>query len=128
MDMQGEGLSNSLENLIQVSAAAREELLRLGGAELRSAGFLRLAVVPGGCTGLTYEMGVDSVQTPFDRLLYRDEELQVVTDGASFRYLKGLSIDYTTDLVKAGFRFLNPNAVSSCGCGSSFAAQEGAAG
>jgi len=128
MDMQGEGLSNSLDNLIQVSAAAREELLRLGGAELRSAGFLRLAVVPGGCTGLTYEMGVDSVPTPFDRLLYRDEELQVVSDGASFRYLKGLSIDYTTDLVKAGFRFLNPNAVSSCGCGSSFAAQEGAAG
>jgi iron-sulfur cluster assembly accessory protein len=128
MDMQGEGLSNSLDNLIQVSAAAREELLRLGGAELRSAGFLRLVVVPGGCTGLTYEMGVDAVQTPFDRLLYRDEELRVVSDGASFRYLKGLSIDYTTDLVKAGFRFLNPNAVSSCGCGSSFAAQEGAAG
>ena len=128
MDMQGEGLDNSLDNLIQVSAAAREELLRLGGAELRSAGFLRLVVVPGGCTGLTYEMGIDSVRTPFDRLLYRDEELQVVSDGTSFRYLKGLSIDYTTDLVKAGFRFLNPNAVSACGCGSSFAVQEEASG
>jgi iron-sulfur cluster assembly accessory protein len=52
----------------------------------------------------------------------------VVTDGTSFRYLKGLSIDYTTDLVKAGFRFLNPNAVSSCGCGSSFAVQGEASG
>jgi iron-sulfur cluster assembly protein len=122
--MQGEGLDNSSGNLIQVSAAAREELLRLGGEELRAAGFLRLVVVPGGCTGLTYEMGIDSVQTPFDRLLYRDEALQVLTDGSSFRYLKGLSIDYSSDLVKAGFRFLNPNAVSACGCGSSFAAQE----
>jgi len=121
--MQGEGLDNSSGNLIQLSAAARVELLRLGGAELRAAGFLRLAVVPGGCTGLTYEMGIDSVQTPFDRLLYRDEELQVLADGSSYRYLKGLSIDYSADLVKAGFRFLNPNAVSSCGCGSSFAAQ-----
>ena len=116
-------MDNSSGNLIQLSAAARVELLRLGGAELRAAGFLRLAVVPGGCTGLTYEMGIDSVQTPFDRLLYRDEELQVLADGSSYRYLKGLSIDYSADLVKAGFRFLNPNAVSSCGCGSSFAAQ-----
>ena len=120
--------NESLGNLIQVSAAAREELLRLGGEDLRAAGFLRIAVVPGGCTGLTYEMGIDSVQTPFDRLLYRDEELKVLTDGSSFRYLKGLSIDYSGDLIKAGFRFLNPNAASSCGCGSSFAAQEEASG
>jgi iron-sulfur cluster assembly accessory protein len=119
MSMQAEGSVNS----IQVSAAAREELLRLGGDELRAAGFLRLVVAPGGCTGLSYEMGVDSVRTPLDRPLYRDGELQVVTDGASFPYLKGLSIDYTTDLVQAGFRFLNPNAVAACGCGSSFAVQ-----
>jgi iron-sulfur cluster assembly accessory protein len=79
--------------------------------------------VPGGCTGLSYEMGVDSVRTPLHRPLYRDGDLEVVTGGASFPYLKGLSIDYTTDLVQAGFRFLNPNAVAACGCGSSFAAQ-----
>ncbi len=124
MNMQAEGS----ENQIQVSAAARGELLRLGGEELRAAGYLRLVVVPGGCTGLTYEMGIDSVKTPFDRLLYRDGELQVLTDGASFQYLKGLSIDYSADLVRAGFRFLNPNAVASCGCGSSFAVQEEASG
>jgi iron-sulfur cluster assembly accessory protein len=126
--MQNESLGKNVDNLIQVSAAAREELLRLGGEELRAAGFLRIAVVPGGCTGLTYEMGIDAVQTPFDRLLYRDDELKVVTDGSSFRFLKGLSIDYSGDLVKAGFRFLNPNAASSCGCGSSFAVQEEASG
>ena len=124
MNMQAEGS----ENLIQVSPAARQELLRLGGEELRAAGYLRLVVVPGGCTGLTYELGIDSVKTPFDHLLYRDDELQVLTDGSSFRYLKGLSIDYSADLVRAGFRFLNPNAIASCGCGSSFAAQEEAAG
>ena len=124
MNMQAEGS----ENLIQVSPAARQELLRLGGEELRAAGYLRLVVVPGGCTGLTYELGIDSLKTPFDHLLYRDDELQVLTDGSSFRYLKGLSIDYSADLVRAGFRFLNPNAVASCGCGSSFAAQEEAAG
>jgi iron-sulfur cluster assembly protein len=124
MAMQNE----SLGNLIQVSAAAREELLRLGGEDLRAAGFLRIAVVPGGCTGLTYEMGIDSVQTPLDRLLYSDQELKVLTDGSSFRYLKGLAIDYSADLIKAGFRFLNPNAASSCGCGSSFSAPEEASG
>jgi len=124
MNMQAEGS----ENLIQVSPAARQELLRLGGEELRAAGYLRLVVVPGGCTGLTYELGIDSLKTPFDHLLYRDDELQVLTDGSSFRYLKGLSIDYSADLVRAGFQFLNPNAIASCGCGSSFAAQEEAAG
>ena len=72
-------------------------------------------------------MGIDSVRTAFDRLLYRDEALQVVTDGASFQYPKGLSSDYTSDLVQVGFRFLNPNAVAACGCGSSFAAQGQAA-
>ena len=124
MNMQAEGS----ENLVQVSPAARQELLRLGGEELRAAGYLRLVVVPGGCTGLTYELGIDSLKTPFDHLLYRDDELQVLTDGSSFRNLKVLSIDYSADLVRAGFRFLNPNAIASCGCGSSFAAQEEAAG
>jgi len=113
--------------MIRMSQSARDELLRLSQCELGPDGFLRLVVVPGGCSGLTYQMGIDSVRTAFDRVLYQDETLKVVTDGASFPYLRGLSIDYTNDLVQVGFRFLNPNAVAACGCGSSFAA-EGQAG
>jgi iron-sulfur cluster assembly protein len=115
------------ENLIQISASARDELLRLAEGELGPEGFLRLVVAPGGCSGLTYQMGIDTVRTAFDRLLYHDQALQVVTDGASFPYLKGLAIDYTDDLVQVGFSFLNPNAVAACGCGSSFAVEGQAA-
>jgi len=106
-------------NIIGLSERARDELQKL---EVTRENFLRITVVPGGCTGLTYQVYTDSVQTAFDKLLYEDEALKVVTDAESYPRLVGLAIDYTDDLLHAGFRFKNPNAVSSCGCGNSFSA------
>jgi len=108
-----------MTNTIGLSDRARDELQRL---DVSRDNFLRITVVPGGCTGLTYQVYTDSVQTPFDRLLYEDDALRVVTDPESFPRLVGLAIDYSDDLLHAGFRFKNPNAAASCGCGNSFSA------
>ena len=82
---------------------------------------LRVSVVGGGCSGFQYSLG-------FDREIHADDTvsdqhgLRVVVDATSLPYLRGLTIDYVTGLHGAGFKFLNPNASRTCGCGSSFAA------
>jgi iron-sulfur cluster assembly accessory protein len=104
-------------SLIQITERAREELLRLNlGADR----FLRITLVAGGCSGTTYKVYIDSVLTPLDRDLYRDDKLRVVTDSKSVPQLRGLEIDHSDDLMQVGFRFKNPNAAGACSCGSSF--------
>ena len=101
------------------------EITKKAQDELRSAGvgsesFLRLAVSPGGCAGMSYDMVLDKDLDADDQVIYQEDELRVVTDPASAQYLDGLKIDFSDDLVEAGFRLSNPNAQNSCGCGSSF--------
>lgn len=104
---------------ISVSQSAMKELKRSGiGGET----FLRISVIQGGCSGLTYQVISDDVQTAFDQPIYEQDEIRVLTDRSSFPLLKGLSIDYSDDLVGMGFQFLNPNAATACGCGGSFTA------
>lgn len=82
--------------------------------------FLRIEVVPGGCAGLTYNAGIDSALGEHDVTLFDSDGLKIVADMRSAMYLGGLEIDYSDDLVKSGFRFINTKAVKSCGCGASF--------
>ena len=83
--------------------------------------FLRLRVAEGGCSGMSYQAVLDSEASSLDTTLYEDEELRIVSDERSVPFLEGITIDYSNDLIRSGFRFSNPNATSSCGCGSSFA-------
>lgn len=97
------------------SSKAWELLEREGRTDLR----LRVAVQPGGCSGLIYELYFDN------RLLEGDlvedfGELEVVTDEMSARYLEGATVDFSDTLEKQGFQIENPNAVGSCACGDSF--------
>lgn len=71
---------------------------------------------------MTYNAGIDEVMTDDDILIYDDKEIRVIADFNSVLYLYGLKIDYSDDLIKAGFRFSNPMAKKSCGCGASFEA------
>lgn len=102
---------------IEISQKAREELskLKVGGMS-----FLRINVVQGGCSGMTYSAGVDTVINEGDKTVFQDGSIRVVADGQSVQHLAGLTIDYSDDLISSGFRFSNPNAVKSCGCGASF--------
>ncbi len=81
---------------------------------------LRLGVVGGGCSGFSYTMGFDEPKS--DDSVYTFEDVRVVIDPASHEYLDGTIIDYVTGLHGAGFKFENPKATRTCGCGSSFSA------
>lgn len=80
---------------------------------------VRVAVVGGGCAGLQYQM--DPAEAPND-----DDIVQTIGEAQFFMhpmvipYLKGLTIDYSDALVDGGFKFINPNATNTCGCGTSF--------
>jgi iron-sulfur cluster assembly protein len=77
--------------------------------------------VPGGCSGMTYSAALDQAMGTEDVEVFSRDTLRIVCDQGSAIFLEGLRIDYSDDLVRSGFRFTNPNASGSCGCGSSFA-------
>jgi len=85
---------------------------------------LRIFVESGGCAGMQYGMALDDA-LPGDGI-YEKDGAKVLVDAKSLEYLHGSTVDYSDDLAGAGFRILNPNAVRSCGCGTSFEAPEGA--
>ena len=80
---------------------------------------LRVAVRGGGCSGFEYALDFEDEARPND-LVYHQGDLKVIVDPISARYLAGTEIDYQLGMSGAGFKFSNPNAVGTCGCGSSF--------
>jgi iron-sulfur cluster assembly protein len=81
---------------------------------------LRVAVRGGGCSGFEYALDFENEARDND-WVYEQGDLKVFIDAVSARYLQGTSIDYVLGNTGAGFKFNNPNAVGTCGCGSSFA-------
>lgn len=82
---------------------------------------LRVSVVSGGCSGLTYDLDFDSEQKISEEdQIFEDHGIKVVVDTRSFLYLAGTKLDYSTGLTGQGFHFHNPNAARSCSCGESF--------
>lgn len=79
---------------------------------------LRVKVVGGGCSGLSYKMNLDA-ERKGDRVFERDNA-KVLVDRKSFLYLRGTELDYSESLMDSGFKLNNPNVKRSCGCGSSF--------
>ncbi len=80
---------------------------------------LRVAVNGGGCSGFSYAFDVTAVREPDDLVLERGGAI-VLVDSVSLEYLKGSQIDFADDLIGQSFKIHNPNATSSCGCGTSF--------
>jgi iron-sulfur cluster assembly accessory protein len=81
--------------------------------------YLTVRVVPAGCSGLGYDLNLVKDAQPQD-VTWEIEGIKVATDPMSVRYLGGTVVDYVTSMQGAGFKFNNPNAKSSCGCGTSF--------
>jgi iron-sulfur cluster assembly protein len=104
---------------IDLSERAQSELNKL---DFGPNGFLRINVAPGGCSGMTYTAAIDSHFGPDDVAVFEHGPLRIVTDAGSALFLEGLRVDYSDDLIRSGFRFTNPHAKGSCGCGASFAA------
>ncbi len=111
------------ENGIYISDKAKIKVLQLmkdAGVEGDSNYFLRVGVVGGGCSGLSYKLDFDNEVKPMDQV-FEDKGLKLVTDLKSFLYLVNTELDFSDGLNGKGFYFDNPNASRSCGCGDSFA-------
>ena len=107
--------------MIALTDTATVKVAELLQAEDQPELSLRVAVRPGGCSGLSYEMFFDSEKAPDDiEQIYADGAVRVVVDPASAEYLSGASLDYKDGLQGAGFTINNPNAQRTCGCGQSF--------
>ena len=108
-----------LEEKILVTEKAAQEIKKIIERQNDPATFLRIGVKGGGCSGLSYLMNLDTKVGELDRA-FEYFGVKVVVDAKALMYLNGLTLDYTGDLLNGAFRFNNPQAKRSCGCGSSF--------
>jgi iron-sulfur cluster insertion protein len=107
------------ERQVSLSDSAVKRIAGLISAEGDASLMLRLSVSGGGCSGFQYGFSFDNTVQADDHLFERDG-VKVVIDETSLDLLAGAEIDFVEDLVGASFQVRNPNAKSSCGCGSSF--------
>ena len=98
----------------KVTASAFNKIMSIGGKKC-----LRVAVEGGGCSGFQYEISMDSDIKEND-LILSENECRVVIDPISLEFLSGAIIDFKEELIASKFVIENPNATSSCGCGTSF--------
>lgn len=105
---------------ISLSERAIKEVRRIITEQnLPEATGLRVGVKGGGCSGFSYTLGFDDQQRPTDQIS-EVEGVKVLCDPKSFLYLNGTEVDFEESLMGRGFKFTNPNASKSCGCGESF--------
>jgi len=108
------------ETGIFISEKAKEKVEHLLTEEGRGEQhFLRVSVVSGGCSGLSYKMDFDDTVKPTDQV-FQDRGIKIVTDMKSVLYLFNTTLDFTEGLNGKGFHFTNPNASRTCACGESF--------
>ena len=116
-------MNSVVENGIYISDKAKERVTHLlteAGNGNDSSWFLRVSVVGGGCSGLSYKMDFDNQSKPMDQV-FESNGIKVVTDLKSFLYLVNTTLDFSDGLNGKGFFFSNPNASRTCACGESFA-------
>jgi iron-sulfur cluster assembly protein len=107
---------------VALSEAAAKQVKELRAQQnLPETVFLRMGVKGGGCSGMSYMLEFDNEKGPHDKE-FEIEGVKVVVDKKSYLYLNGTTLDYVTQGLTGGFTFVNPNAKSSCGCGTSFSA------
>ena len=105
---------------IKLTETAAEEVKK--SMEEVEGKYLRVGVRGGGCSGFEYSLGIDDEYDEKQDTISCQYGVEVIIDRKSDLYLDGTTLDYYTDLSQRGFVFENPNAVKSCGCGSSFQA------
>jgi iron-sulfur cluster assembly protein len=110
-----------LENTEQVTLTAPAAAAVTDLLEKRSLqGYaLRVYIAGGGCSGFQYGMALEGNARPED-VVFEHFGVKLVVDEVSINYLRGATIDYVEDVMASGFKIINPNAVSTCGCGNSF--------
>lgn len=107
--------------MIKVSPSAQKKVSQLMQEEGFNPiqDFVRVGVISGGCSGLSYDLSFDNVKSDQDRL-FQDNQVKILVDKKSLLYLLGTILEYSGGLNGKGFVFNNPNAERTCGCGESF--------
>ncbi len=107
--------------MIEVTEKAVGQIRRLMEQQELSSGGLRVGVVGGGCSGLSYSLRFDAQSHPRDKV-FEVQGVKLFVDPKSYLYLNGMVLEFSDGLDGRGFVFTNPNASRTCGCGSSFTA------
>jgi iron-sulfur cluster assembly protein len=109
-------MNNDIITLTEAAALQIKDMMKENEEE---GAYLRVGVKGGGCSGLTYGMGFDHERNEDDHA-FEQHGIKILVDKESAPILKGTVIDYKQSLMGGGFTINNPNAIASCGCGSSF--------
>jgi iron-sulfur cluster assembly protein len=109
--------------MIDVTEKAVKEIKRIQETDPSTQGAkLRVQVVGGGCSGMSYKLGFENTPVAPNDKVFQKDGVELIVDTKSFLYLTGTVLDFTDGLNGTGFVFNNPNAKRTCGCGSSFSA------
>jgi iron-sulfur cluster insertion protein len=107
--------------MLSLTPKAGDKVREIREAEGLAGQGLRVRVIGGGCSGFSYDLFFEDQTNEFDQT-FESEGIPLYVDMMSLQYLEGTLIDYVEGLHGAGFKFVNPKAKSTCGCGSSFSA------
>lgn len=110
-----------METMIQVTPKAVTKIREAFNKQGVSGGGLRLGVLGGGCSGLSYQFKYSPQPRATDKI-FEFDDVKIFVDPKSYVFLDGMTLDYKESLMFSGFEFDNPHAKKSCGCGTSFSA------
>ena len=121
MERDGIRIKKMLAMELRITDRALHRIREIAAEECVDAGssWLRIAVVPGGCSGLTYDLGWDTAVGEEDQVTAFGD-VRVAVDKMSGLYIEGIELDFSDGLEGKGFHFLNPQAARTCACGESF--------
>ena len=106
--------------MVQISENAAKLISKMTTRQGIPEGGLRIGIKAGGCSGLSYTFAWEAAPREHDHVFEGPDGAKLFIDPKSYRFIDGTTLDYDTSLVSKGFIFNNPNAKSSCGCGTSF--------
>tara|TARA_B100000029_G_C17450627_1_gene914864 strand:+ start:328 stop:654 length:327 start_codon:yes stop_codon:yes gene_type:complete len=106
-----------MENIVDITKNAQNHIAEI--LKKDSAKYFRIKVSGGGCAGFQYTFDFENIKNKED-IVIKTSFFQVLIDDVSVNYIKGSKIDYVTELIGSSFKITNPQASSSCGCGTSF--------
>ena len=119
MTDQSKSVAKSSDSAIQLTSSAITKIKAMMEKEGKENYGLRFGVMTGGCAGLSYELSLQKNHYENDHVL-EQEGIRIFINDESLSFIKGTQIDYVDTLKESGFKYKNPNAKSSCGCGTSF--------
>ena len=106
-----------MENIIEITENAQKHIAKI--VEEDNSDYFRITVLGGGCAGFQYKFDFDNKKND-DDVIFEINRISILVDTTSLELIKGSKIDYVNELIGSSFKILNPQASSSCGCGTSF--------